>query len=55
MSSSDDEALGTHVFYKDRPDWRDVRPIQSDEGPDPVVSIDYSEQCKPQVQKCIIV
>lgn len=47
MSSSDDEAhIGSHVFYRDRPEWQDVIPIASDEGPLPVVSIDYSDQCK---------
>jgi len=47
MSSSDDEAhIGSHVFYRDRLEWQDVIPIASDEGPLPVVSIDYSDQCK---------
>lgn len=50
MSSSDDECIGSnHVFYKDRPEWQDVVPIPSDEGPVPVVSIDYSDQCKSQL------
>ncbi|XP_063242950.1 protein farnesyltransferase/geranylgeranyltransferase type-1 subunit alpha [Bacillus rossius redtenbacheri] len=49
MSSGSAEDLSEEpewVFYKDRPDWKDVKPIPQDDGPHSVVAISYSEQFK---------
>ncbi|ODM87780.1 Protein farnesyltransferase/geranylgeranyltransferase type-1 subunit alpha [Orchesella cincta] len=43
------ESLKGQGFYQDKPEWKDVRPIDSvdgDDGGDPVVSIAYSEKFK---------
>lgn len=46
-SSSDDGGLKAEwVFYKDRPEWKDVEPVPQDDGPFPVVQIAYSDKCR---------
>nr|CAG4641817.1 EOG090X08PK [Eurycercus lamellatus] len=46
-SDSDDYSeQESWIFYKNRPEWSDVHPIELDEGPFPVVAIAYSDRFK---------
>jgi protein farnesyltransferase/geranylgeranyltransferase type-1 subunit alpha len=40
-----DEILQPWVPYSQRDQWRDVVPIEQDDGPNPIVAIAYSEKC----------
>ena len=45
-SSSDEGGFKPKwLFYKDRPDWKDVEPVPQDDGSFTVVQIAYSDKC----------
>lgn len=44
--SSEDDASANYVFYRDRPEWKDVQPIVQDDGDVNIVRIAYTEKCK---------
>ena len=48
MSQSSDDELESNLWipYSQRKEWSDVKPLQQNEGPDPVAKIAYSDKCK---------
>ena len=48
MSQSSDDEIESHLWipYSDRKEWSDVKPLEQNEGPDPVAKIAYSDKCK---------
>lgn len=44
-SSDEGEEEASWMFYRDRPEWKDIEPVELDEGPVPVVAIAYSDRC----------
>nr|CAG4647177.1 EOG090X08PK [Megafenestra aurita]SVE92480.1 EOG090X08PK [Megafenestra aurita] len=48
LSDSSDEFIDQEpwILYRDRPEWKDVEPLELNEGPFPVVAIAYSDRFK---------
>ena len=48
MSQSSDDEIESNIWipYSQRKEWSDVKPLQQNEGPDPVAKIAYSDKCK---------
>lgn len=36
----------SYTKFADRQEWADVTPVPQDDGPNPVVPIAYTDQCK---------
>lgn len=47
LTDSSDEFIDHEpwTFYRDRPEWKDLEPIELNEGLFPVVAIAYSDRC----------
>lgn len=47
MSETSSEDLNNvgWVFYSEREEWKDVKPIPQEEGSQPIVAIAYSAKC----------
>lgn len=43
--SSDQFTEDEWIFYRDRPEWKDIEPVELKEGSFPVVAIAYSDRC----------
>ena len=46
MSSDSGDSDREWEFYKDRAEWKDVKPIPQDEDSNSVVRIAYSDKCR---------
>lgn len=48
MSESSTEEFEENIWmpYSERKEWSDVKPLEQNEGPEPVARIAYSDKCK---------
>lgn len=51
--SSDQLTEDEWILYRDRPEWKDVEPVELKEGPLPVVAIAYSDRCMYLLNLCL--
>ena len=42
----DNDSGDVYVFFKDREEWKDIEPVEQDDGPYSCVKIDYTPKCK---------
>lgn len=45
VDSSDEEFANEWIPYAERSEWKDVTPLEQDDGDNPVVMIAYSDKC----------
>jgi protein farnesyltransferase/geranylgeranyltransferase type-1 subunit alpha len=43
-SDTESDNLNNQLFYSNRPEWTDVKPIEQDDGPHAVVKIAYTDR-----------
>lgn len=46
-------SANNYVPFSERPEWKDVEPVEQDDGPNPVVPIAYTPRCIDHFSKSI--